>query len=95
MFVHHDTVLRLTRLLCFPPSSQVAIDQPLLPLDDLVLLDASGAWTLEASVRIDDRSKPALVRAATDQLLGLQRDLKGAVDLRVPERLSMDTRVRV
>ena len=93
-FIHHDTNQRLRRVLCFPPSADPGLEGPLPALDTLVLLDASGGWTLEASVRIDDRGKPALVRSAREQLLALQRDLKGAIELRVPERLSLDTRVR-
>ncbi|GAM87229.1 hypothetical protein ANO11243_052510 [Dothideomycetidae sp. 11243] len=97
VMVHNDVVLRLRRVLCFKPTPDgtAGLDQDALPpLDDFVLLDSSGAWMLEAMVRIEDRGKPALVRAASEQLLGLRAELRGAIELRVPERLAMDTRIK-
>lgn len=94
--VHNDVILRLRRVLCFAPSTGASgLERGSLPaLSDLVLLDTSGGWVLEATVRVEDRSKPALVRAGSEQLLALRSELRGAIELRVPERLSMDTRVK-
>ncbi|KAF2220126.1 mediator complex, subunit Med18 [Elsinoe ampelina] len=94
-FVYRDVVLHLHRVLVTKTSSPgegMSMTQP--ALEDLGLLDASGAFVLEATVRVEDRSKPALVQGAMEQLLALRNELKGAIELRVPERLSMDTRVR-
>lgn len=63
-------------------------------LDSLKLLDGSGSFVLEACVRIDDRTKPSLVQSATEELMSFRNEMKGSVDLRPPERLALDTRVR-
>jgi len=63
-------------------------------LDGMKLLDPSGAFIVEATVRIDDRTKPALVQTATEELNWFRSETKGSIDMRVPERLSLDTRVR-
>ncbi|KAH0372276.1 hypothetical protein KCU65_g1327, partial [Aureobasidium melanogenum] len=93
-FVHKNLVLTLFRVL---RASDVPQQSPLsaIPtLDSLKPLDVSGAFVLEACVRVDDRTKPNLVSTASDEL-GAFRDLmKGSVDMKMPERLSLDTRVR-
>lgn len=65
-----------------------------LKLDDMKLLDPSGAFIVEATVRIDDRTKPALVLTATEELTWFRSEMKGSIEMRAPERLSLDTRVR-
>jgi mediator of RNA polymerase II transcription subunit 18 len=93
-FVHKNMVLTLFRLLRTGDMPQQAPLTTLPSLDSLKPLDVSGAFVLEACVRIDDRTKPNLVSTASDEL-GAFRDLmKGSVDMKVPERLSLDTRVR-
>lgn len=93
-FVHKDMVLTLFRVL---RASDVPQQSPLtaLPtLDSLKPLDVSGAFVLEACVRIDDRTKPNLVSTASDELSAFRDLMKGSVDMKVPERLALDTRVR-
>jgi len=63
-------------------------------LESLKPLDTSGAFVLEACVRIDDRTKPNLVSTASDELNAFKDMMKGSVEMKVPERLSLDTRVR-
>lgn len=63
-------------------------------LDSLKPLDASGAFVLEARIRIEDRTKPSLVSAATDELGSFRDLMKGSVDMKAPDRLALDTRVR-
>ncbi|PNS19542.1 hypothetical protein CAC42_7386 [Sphaceloma murrayae] len=93
--IHRDVILHLHRVLVARPLPDADTMRRTLPsLDDLVLMDASGAFLLEARVRIEDRTKPALVAVATERLLSVRKELKGAVELRMPERLSMDTRVK-
>jgi len=57
-------------------------------------LDASGAYTLQAAVCVVDASKPEVVNRATSELLHFKNVMKGIVDMRVVERLSLDTRVK-
>lgn len=61
---------------------------------DLRLLDESGAYILQASVRVQDGSKVETVQRGASELLGLRETLKGVVELEVVDRLSLDTRVR-
>ena len=58
------------------------------------LIDSSGAYILQASVRVMDGTKPEIVTAATKELLAAQTELKGVVRLRVVDRLALDTRVK-
>lgn len=91
-----DIVLTLQRILYFkptePPQSGPHTVMPVV--EDMQLLDGSGAFILEACVRIDDRTKPTLVQSATEELNWVKNELKGSVDLRTPERLALDTRVK-
>lgn len=56
--------------------------------------DASGGYVLQASIRVLDGQKLERMQQGTTELLNLKEMLKGAVELEVVERLSMDTRVR-
>ena len=95
--IHKDIVLTLHRILYFgpqDPSQATAFKTVLPPLENIPLLDTSGAFILEACVRVDDRTKPALIKAATEELGRFKNEMKGSVDLRNPERLALDTRVK-
>jgi len=77
-----------------PDEGAAEVKDDMVKLDDMKLLDPSGAFVVEATVRIDDRTKPALVQTATEELNWFRSEMKGSIDMRVPERLSLDTRVR-
>ncbi|THW11830.1 hypothetical protein D6C93_05011 [Aureobasidium pullulans] len=93
-FVHKNTVLTLFRILRASDMPQQTPLTSLPALESLKPLDTSGAFVLEACVRIDDRTKPNLVSTASDELNAFRDMMKGSVEMRVPERLSLDTRVR-
>ena len=57
-------------------------------------LDPSGSYILQASVRVQDGSKPESMSLGTSELQNFKEMLKGVVDLEVGDRLAMDTRVR-
>lgn len=66
-----------------------------IPTEDMCrLLDASGAYTLQAAVSVADTSRPEVVSRATSELLHFRSIMRGIVDMRVVERLSLDTRVK-
>ena len=76
-------------------ASQPRLDRTAIPAEDeCKLLDASGAYTLQAAVRVVDASKPEVVNRATSELLRFKNVMKGIVDMRAVERLSLDTRVK-
>ncbi|KAI9829269.1 MAG: Mediator of RNA polymerase II transcription subunit 18 [Phylliscum demangeonii] len=57
-------------------------------------LDPSSAYILQASIRVQDGSKPELMTVAINELQSFRDMLKGVVDLEVGDRLAMDPRVR-
>ena len=57
-------------------------------------LDPSRSFILQASLRVQDGLKVDRMQQGTTELMNLREMLKGAVDLEVVERLSLDTRVR-
>ena len=91
-----DIILTMHRVLYYKDADRAqAMPHADLPLlEDLILLDLSGAFLLEASIRIDDRTKPVQVQKATEELKWFKNEMRGSVDLRTPERLALDTRVR-
>ena len=94
--VHKNVVMLLHRIRRMPAVTQPP-EAPLaaLPsLDELKLLDDSGSYILQASVRVQDASKPDVMSRALEELEKFRGLMKGVVDMRVPDRLSMDTRVK-
>lgn len=95
-FVLNNTVISLHRILQWPkpidpPSinTPVSIGYPAEPKP----LDPSRGYILELKIRLS-QSDPALIKNGEDQLLGLKTRLLGVVELKVPERLALDTRVK-
>jgi mediator of RNA polymerase II transcription subunit 18 len=96
-FTHHNLALTLTRTLLMPDTitAQARLDSAnLTPMSDLKSLDPSGAYTLQASVCVLDASKPEVVSRATSEVLQFKETMRGVVDMRVVERLALDTRVK-
>lgn len=77
-----------------PPSSSSLSSQQHPTLAHSRLLDPSGAYILQAALRVSDGTKPELMTRGITELLALKEMLKGVVELSVGERLSLDTRVR-
>ena len=59
-----------------------------------ILLDASGTYVLQASIRVQDGAKVEMMNKGMNELMNLKETLKGAVELDMGDRLAMDTRVR-
>lgn len=57
-------------------------------------LDPSGTLLIEATVRIADSNNEKLRGTATEELLTFKSEMAGAVDLFMPDRLALDTRVK-
>lgn len=68
--------------------------QQLPPFESLLPLDTSGAYLLQATVRVLDGSKPESMVLGINELKGLRELLKGVVELEVSDRLALDTRVK-
>ncbi|KAL1959215.1 hypothetical protein VTO42DRAFT_2720 [Malbranchea cinnamomea] len=96
MFILDDTVLFLHRVLNFPPGYVKDPTRPtesLPPLDQMMPLDPSGSYILQASITVQDVN-PDMLKAAAQRLLRLKDHLKPVVKLEPADRLSLDTRVK-
>ncbi|KAJ9642525.1 Mediator of RNA polymerase II transcription subunit 18 [Coniosporium tulheliwenetii] len=94
--LHKDVVILLHRILRLPPGAtpEYSPRHPLPAFEALVPLDPSGAYVLQACLRLQDGTKPEMLRKGTEELMGLKRLMKGVVDLNPANRLSLDTRVK-
>lgn len=70
------------------------ISSPAPSPKDQKLVDISGSWIIEASLRVEDASNSTLTEKAKQELLAFQETMDGAVDLIAPDRLALDTRVK-
>lgn len=59
------------------------------------LLDASGAYVMEASVKVRDGQDLKTMSKGVEELVAFRDVMRGCVDLEVGDRLSLDTRVRM
>ena len=91
-FTHHSISLLLYRI--FLPASVEKNDSTSDGLPQPRLLDPSGTYILQASVRVQDGSKVETMTKGVNELLGLKETLKGVVELEIGDRLALDTRVR-
>lgn len=96
-FVHNNLVIRIARILTVPEGTGALepLDAPLPNLDECRLLDMSGAYLCEVSVRVADPNNSMVTDAAKKELMEFKAIMDGAVDLKVPgNRLSMDPRAK-
>jgi mediator of RNA polymerase II transcription subunit 18 len=91
-----NVVISLHRILHQPGvrNIQKAPNVKLPTWSELQLLDPSGAYMLNATVRIDDFKDSAVLEAGVNELKRFQTQMKGCVALGLPDRLSLDTRVK-
>ncbi|KAI9708021.1 MAG: Mediator of RNA polymerase II transcription subunit 18 [Bogoriella megaspora] len=95
-FIHGNVILLLHKVLRHPQPPATTVD-PTIPLESLAPyqpLDESGVYLLEASVRIEDASKPEVVTQGQNELLSFKETMKGSVEMKTVTRLAMDTRAR-
>lgn len=60
----------------------------------LQLLDVSGAYVLEAKVRVQDFKDASILERGVGELKDFQKQMAGCVELSLPDRLALDTRVK-
>ena len=94
--IHGNVVISMTKILMVPEGTGALepLDAPLPVLDECKMLDPSGSYLLEACVRAEDGNNSKLMEQARDELLAFRKHMEGAIDLRVPDRLALDTRVK-
>lgn len=96
-FIHNQAIIiRVTRIQSVPEGTGALepLDAPVPNPADCMPVDPSGTFLFEACIRVEDGSNSTLTSKAMDELMAFKKLLDGAVDLKVPERLSLDTRVK-
>ena len=91
-FTHHSASLILYRASL--PATAATSDSASGGQPQARLLDPSGMYILQVSVRVQDGSKVETMTKGVNELLGLKETLKGVVELETGDRLALDTRVR-
>jgi mediator of RNA polymerase II transcription subunit 18 len=95
-FVHGNVIIFLHRVLHEPGVRNIeeAPKTDLPSFASLQLLDISGAYILEAKVRVQDFKNATVLEGGVNELKEFQKQMKGCVELGLPDRLSLDTRVK-
>jgi mediator of RNA polymerase II transcription subunit 18 len=95
-FVSGNVVVRIFRVLVTTRQvpADAILEGPPLSVQELEVLDASGTFMVEVSVRVEDRKNTKIAEQAVGELMGFKRSVEGVIDLRVPDRLALDTRVK-
>ncbi|KAH6639530.1 mediator complex, subunit Med18 [Boeremia exigua] len=95
-FVHRNVVIFLHRVLHEPGVRNLQTEPKVKPpaFEALQLLDQSGTYILEAKVRVQDFKDASVLESGVGELKAFQTSMKGCVELSLPDRLTMDTRVK-
>ncbi|KAF2635133.1 hypothetical protein P280DRAFT_493856 [Massarina eburnea CBS 473.64] len=95
-FVHGNVVILLHRVLHEPGvrSLETAPKVDMPAFTALQPLDPSGAYILEAKIRLHDFKDTPVLDNGVKELLAFQEQMKGCVELALPDRLSLDSRVK-
>lgn len=70
------------------------VEMPPPTTQGLRIFDKSGTYVVEAYVTTEDDVSSTTRETALTELLAFAKELEGVIDFRVPDRLSMDTRVK-
>lgn len=95
-FVSGNVVIRIFRVLLTTQQlhADKILEGPPLSVAELSVLDPSGTYVVEVSVRIEDRKNTKIAEQAIAELRVFKQSVEGVIDLRVPDRLALDTRVK-
>lgn len=94
-FVNGNVVILITRVLIPKEAAENPLTSSAPDVKNLQLYDPSGAYIVEAYLRAEDGTKMELREKATAELLSFAKSLEGAIDLHVPNRLALDSAVKV
>ena len=95
-FYDENTTIFLYKVLKIPqiaPASAAKDTSFLSDVDALPELDATGGYTLRASIDVTDGNNPELKDTATRQLLSLKETMRQAITLTPGDRLALDSRL--
>lgn len=94
-FVSNNVIICVTRIYVYAQAESgdpLTSDPP--SGENLKLLDPSGTYLVEAIVRAEENSSSTVRDKAIEELLGFAKTMEGAIDLRVPDRLALETKVK-
>ena len=94
MFVHGNVRIKLYRVLLFPYDQLEPLHESLPPRDKMENGDPTGSWCLKAYALVTDGNNQHYRNLGLEELENFRIDMAGIVNLKIPERLSMDTRVK-
>ncbi|KAJ5309186.1 hypothetical protein PENANT_c014G10310 [Penicillium antarcticum] len=95
LFVHNEIVIFLQRVLQYPTDQEPSQPrQQMPPLKDMMPLEKSGSYVLQASITVQDGSNQETMKLASQHLFGLREQLKSVIRLEQADRLSLDTRAK-
>lgn len=95
-FVSGNIIVRIFRILIatqIPPADKLLMGTPPTTAE-LEILDPSGTYMVEVSIRMEDRKNTKIAEQAHAELKAFKQNMEGCIDLRMPDRLSLDTRVK-
>ncbi len=72
-----------------------AVRSHLPPYESLTSFDPESKWMLTASVIISDKDDPEQMKKGSAKLMFCKSEFEGVFDLKVLDRLTFDTRVKV
>lgn len=90
-FVVNRILVRIVRILVHPTQST---EPKTKDAESLVLVDASGQWTVSAEINVKQLTDVDAMAQATAQLERFQQEIAPLFELKMPDRASYDTRVR-
>lgn len=95
-FVRDNVIIFLHRVLHEPGvrSLETEPKTELPAFSALQPLDPSGTYIFEAKIRVQDLNNPTILDSGVGEMLKFKEHMKGCVELYVPDRLTMDTRVK-
>lgn len=93
-YIYKDIIIKVFRALAVPEGTGALepLDAPVPILTECELLDKSGHYIVEACVRCESGSSNKLLDEAVKDLVNFTKQLDGAINFRVPNRLALDTR---
>jgi mediator of RNA polymerase II transcription subunit 18 len=92
--VHGNVAVQVFRLRPMPAGGFGRADVGRAEVAGWEMLDASGAWVVQASVRVGDGARVEWMVRGAEELAALRAALRGVVELEAADRLALDTRVR-
>jgi len=91
-FIYNNIVLLLHRVLRADGSGAVATVHD--PSSPRITIDDIGGYLLHAAIRVAQDTKPETLSRGIAELTQFRELMKGCVDMRTVDRLSLDTRVK-